>query len=94
MKAWIETRKRAKVRHGAISKVKSFVKAVTGPKASEEVFAARMSICRECEHLKTANEKLYCGACGCGRWRIAELSKKLRFANLECPKGKWSTDNG
>jgi hypothetical protein len=39
--------------------------------------------------LKVEGERLYCGACGCGNWRLAELHTKLRFHNLECPKGWW-----
>jgi hypothetical protein len=68
-------------------KVQSFLAAVTGPKVSDAVFAERLAICRsnQCGYLRTDGEHLYCGACGCPKWRLAELHTKLRFANLECP---------
>jgi ribosomal protein L37E len=74
-------------------KLKSFVSAVTGPKASDATFEQRVAECRRCEHKRDRGEKEYCGACGCPAWKLAELSTKLRFANLECPLGKWSSEN-
>jgi hypothetical protein len=92
MKAWVS--KTGETKPSLRKRAMSFVRAVTGSKTTEAVFAERMRICSQCPHLRQSDGKLYCGACGCGQWRLAELSKKLRFANLECPKGKWSADNG
>ena len=68
-------------------KVKAFMRAIAGPKVSREVFERRLAICAsgECGFLKRKGEKLYCGACGCPSWSLAELHKKLWFAELECP---------
>jgi hypothetical protein len=68
-------------------KIGTFLSAVTGPTVSDEEAARRLTICRtnECGHLVTKNANEYCGACGCPKWRLAELKTKLRFANLQCP---------
>jgi hypothetical protein len=81
-------------RKGFASRVFSFLTAVTGPHVADEVFARRLAACtaNTCGKLKTDGEKRYCGACGCGKWRLAELSTKLRFARLECPQGIWTND--
>jgi hypothetical protein len=75
---------------GRLGRVRSFLAAVTGPKVSEEVFRQRLIICASnaCGHLRKQDDRLYCGACGCGQWRLAELHTKLWFANLECPLEK------
>lgn len=68
-------------------KIASFAAAVTGPSASDAESARRLAICESnvCGHLVTRRGELYCGACGCPKWKLAELKTKTRFANLECP---------
>ena len=70
-------------------KMLTFLRAVTGPAASDETYQNRLATCTGCEHLKTVvrgdEQRLFCGACGCGKWRLAELHTKLKFADLECP---------
>ncbi len=69
------------------ARAKAFLGAMTGGKVSEEVYAERLRICESnvCQHLRRVGEDMYCGACGCPRWRLAELKSKLWRANLECP---------
>lgn len=74
-------------------KVSSLMRAVSGPRASEDVYQARLALCRACEYLKADGSKEYCGACGCGKWKLAQLSVKLKFAQLECPAGKWGASS-
>lgn len=64
--------------------------ALTGGRCPPEVTEARLAICRVCEKLKTDDNKMYCGACGCPKWKLSELSTKLTFARLNCPLRKWS----
>jgi len=70
-------------------KAREFLKVVSGPKVEDEVFAARMATCSECPAVKRVDERLYCGACGCTNWRLAELTRKLRYARLKCPLGRF-----
>ncbi len=79
---------------GWLAKVGRFLTAVTGPHVSDEAFEQRLAACsaNTCGKLRVDGEKRYCGACGCGKWRLAELSTKLRFARLECPQGIWTND--
>lgn len=76
-------------RAGWLSRVRSFLGAVTGPKAPESVSAERLEVCRGCAYKRDDKGKEYCTACGCGKWPLAELSTKLTYANLECPHLKW-----
>lgn len=82
---------RAVARVIAPEKVQRFIDAVTGPACSEEEYDSRLAICRAntCGQLRARENRLYCGACGCPNWHLAELHVKLRFADLECPLGLW-----
>ncbi|HON94106.1 MAG TPA: hypothetical protein PKZ07_21210, partial [Sedimentisphaerales bacterium] len=57
------------------------------PTVPDEEAIRRLTICRtnECGHLVTKDKNEYCGACGCPKWRLAELKTKLRFAQIRCP---------
>ena len=68
-------------------RVRNFLSAVTGPRVSADVFQRRLRACTSnaCGHLRTHEDKVYCGACGCPRWKLAELHTKLWFGQLECP---------
>jgi len=57
--------------------------------ADDDTYQQRLAICQGCEHLQRDGDKLYCGACGCPQWSMSELPRKLRFAGLRCPKGKF-----
>lgn len=67
-------------------KVIAFIAAVTGPMADDEQYQARLAICMSniCGHLKYVKTKNYCGACGCRKWWLAELTTRLRFLDQEC----------
>jgi len=71
-------------------KVISFARAVTSGRCDDAVYHRRLAICESCEHLKREGEKLYCQACGCPEWSLAELHTKLRFARVVCPRGKFT----
>jgi len=77
------------IHHNIVEKAVSFVKAVTSGTVNDDVFNARLAACESCKHLRRDGEKLYCGGCGCGRWKLSELHTKLRFANLKCPLKIW-----
>ena len=80
-------RRRKKKKRSLPAKIVAFFTAVTGPRVDQATFDRRLALCRsgKCGHLMRHKGGEYCGACGCGKWRLAELSKKLWFARLECP---------
>lgn len=74
-------------------KVLEFLKVSTGYKVIEEIYQERLKMCGykqsvKCEYLKENNGKIWCSSCGCGYREDAELTKKLRFAGVSCPKLK------
>lgn len=50
------------------------------PVATPDLYATRMGICGQCEHL-TALKK--CGKCGCF------MPAKVRLPTSRCPDGRW-----
>jgi hypothetical protein len=52
--------------------------------ANTEAAHGRLATCRECEHKSMG----VCGKCGC------LLIAKVRFANAQCPAGKWGEVTG
>ena len=68
-----------------VSHAVQFVQVVSGPKVNDAEFDRRMALCAACPKRKQHEGNLYCGACGCGQWPLAELHTKLRFARLQCP---------
>lgn len=56
----------------------------------EEIFAARLDLCRACDSRLVDGDKEYCGACGCPKWSGSELSTKLRMPRLSCPLKKFA----
>jgi len=70
-------------------KAKSLAVAVTSGKTTDETFEARMDICKGCKCLRTLGDNLYCGCCGCGKNRLAELHTKLKMKKARCPLNKW-----
>lgn len=73
-----------------IDKAKSFASAITGGRCSDADFTERLTgWCRTCDLRIVEDDKEYCGGCGCPNWRMSELSTKLRFAEIECPIGKF-----
>jgi len=63
-----------------------FANVVTSGEADEAIIAARLESCRSCPKLDRAEDgKEYCGACGCGRWPLARLDRKLAWKALTCP---------
>jgi hypothetical protein len=71
-------------------KVVSFARAVTSGRCDDATYHRRLAVCASCEHAKHEGEKLYCRACGCPEWSLAELHTKLRFARVVCPRGKFT----
>lgn len=76
-----------------MKRVKEFLSAKLGPRVIESVYQERLKSCgyglekeKQCEHLKDKEGKFYCGACGCGFRKEAELSVKLRMSRVECPR--------
>jgi hypothetical protein len=64
---------------------------VLGPLPPDEV-ESRLAACRSCEHLQVVDGKgEFCGQCGCGHRRRAELSIKATMPRASCPLGKWGT---
>ena len=74
------------------SKIQQFINTVSGPKVNKKTFKMRLKICNQCPDRKDVDGKSYCNACGCGQWKMAELSSKLWWARLECPKDKFSKE--
>jgi len=64
---------------------------VSGPLPPEAV-EARLTVCRQCEHLvrHEADEVGFCGACGCGSRKRARLTIKAEMPRATCPRGKWA----
>jgi hypothetical protein len=62
---------------------------VTSGRVPREVHETRLAACNSCEHVHRNGYRLYCHACGCPEWFLAELHKKLWFARLRCPKGRF-----
>lgn len=54
---------------------------------SQETYAARMALCRACEHLEKVAIFEICGKCGCF------MPAKARLSDAECPIGKWRSEN-
>lgn len=55
----------------------------------EEQYQARLEACRTCQKLQAGEPVGWCGACGCGTRRRAELSVKARMPAATCPLGRW-----
>lgn len=53
-------------------------------------YEMRIAACLGCEHKLAGSPVGYCGACGCGRHPLSELSIKAKMPKAECPKGKWA----
>jgi len=68
---------------------RDFASAVTSPEVDAETATVRLSICESCEHYKRDGDGVYCGACICPHWRLAELRRKVRFVRAKCPHKKW-----
>lgn len=74
---------------GIFAKALAFIETVTGPLTDDATFAKRHQLCSVCPKVRRSEGNLYCGGCGCSRWKLAELTTKLRFQNLRCPLGNW-----
>lgn len=74
-----------------MQRVAQFLSAKLGPKVIDSVYEQRLKSCGyneliKCEYIKEKDGQFFCGACGCGFRKEAELSSKLRMARVECPK--------
>lgn len=72
-----------------VQRAASFVGAVASGLVADEVVKMRLESCMSCTALVRGEDGSYCGACGCGRWKLAQLDgvvlPKLRWAKLDCP---------
>lgn len=80
-----------------IQDVAEFAKSMASGEATEEIIEKRKASCfgdqktqaPPCVALKVEGGRKFCGACGCGKWMLAELDgstmPKLRHAFLNCP---------
>ncbi len=71
-------------------KIRQFFRVTWGKLVVEDVFRERMVVCEKCPAVRRENERLYCGACGCWQWRLAELTRKLWYAKLPCPNNRFT----
>lgn len=64
-----------------------------GARVPDEVFKIRLASCLSCNQLKTTDGLKWCGACGCGKNKLAVISdvnnpesfSKLSYPELQCP---------
>jgi len=70
-------------------KVSEFLRAVWSlvrwGDASLDEHDRRQEICMGCEHLRVKPVGIFCGACGCPEWPVADMRTKWRLPDLECP---------
>lgn len=72
-----------------LRKAYSYTRSVTSGQADQETIALRASHCfAPCKDLLRTPQGNYCGACNCGIRPEAELSNKLRYAYVNCPRNK------
>jgi phosphoserine aminotransferase len=72
----------------------SYLKAKTGPKATDEIATSRYNTCSTCSWHVQKDTREYCRGCGCFQstlWPDAELKTKTKFLYATCPRNKWET---
>lgn len=78
---------------GRLAKVLRWLKAeastVLEGELPEDKYQARLEACRSCDRLKPGQPLGWCGACGCGTRRRAELTIKAKMPAATCPLGLW-----
>lgn len=72
-----------------ISKALSLVNALTSGGVDDATFEKRKGTCLGCPALKSMDDRIYCGACGCPQNSISELNYKLKLRRSVCPMKKW-----
>ena len=81
-------------RVGVVEKAVEYVKAeVSGVVASVSLvqLEVRKAACDTCEGVtKQAEDKWFCGKCGCPRWDRSRLQVKWEMPGATCPLGKWT----
>jgi hypothetical protein len=79
-------------------RVRSFLGALAGPRVDSDEYRLRMLACQACRDVDVRHKRygdiLYCGACGCPRWRYSRLTKRNRMRLAICPKGRHPGQNG
>lgn len=65
--------------------------ALTSKEVTSEVYAKRMETCNGCEKLDRIGDKIFCGACGCGRTQFSELKHKNKFSKTQCRLRKFES---
>lgn len=77
-----------------IQKIKQYAKAeaslLLNGAVDEEVYEARISLCKSCEHIIQSDDPVgHCNECGCGTRKRAGLTVKGKMPEATCPKNKW-----
>jgi hypothetical protein len=75
-----------------LTKVRMFLGAIVGPRVSPEEYRQRINACVRCPDIivihKRYGDKMYCGACNCWRWWLAQISRKCRYKLHMCLRGR------
>ena len=73
-------------------KARTLLGTIIGPKVDPNMYRKRMVACMQCPDIdivhKRYGDRLYCGACSCGRWWPARLTRKNRHEFHVCPLGR------
>ena len=72
--------------------IKSYLKAVFGPKVQFVEYIDRLNQCSTCPWRVEKSNRNYCKECGCPKsrfWPHAELKTKCSFKHSTCPRKRW-----
>jgi len=75
-----------------IIKIKSFIKAIFGPKVKFQKYVDRINKCTDCIWNVEIGTRNYCKECGCPKtkfWFWSELKTKATYEYSICPRKKW-----
>ena len=79
------------------TRILQFLKVVTGPKVSGVIWRKRVRVCANCSEHEEVQYKydvrMYCGMCGCPRWRFSELKKANQYELFTCNLGRHPGQN-
>jgi hypothetical protein len=78
----------------AYSLARALWSVVAQARLTDAQYEARIVSCLTCDALKPShninNPVGYCGACGCGNGRLAQLTIKANMPGATCPKNRWA----
>lgn len=74
---------------GAVAKGLNVARVLASADVSDEVYERRNAACRVCQYCGEADDKRYCGCCGCPQWHVggigSDMGYKNRKAGWGCP---------